>query len=246
MRYQNIIASLSNENGIKGALGIAVGNKQNVQWKNILLSKSLSNGTALTRYWTSSTNPTGTIQCQNGYIQWKWINNNNPLHCNTNTANCSEPYIDVSDIYSMNKNCSGLIEFTFYSYGTGVAFVNITESLPSPETPYSLLILTDRSSAIRSATITIPFDELLHEVFNPKSTLYVNTEGLYTDNDNELVIINIKAEVNSEIKTLGAIGLVISLAILIISILILTAFIVWYYRNRVRSFTVGCYYNAMS
>ena len=118
-----------------------------------------------------------------------------------------------------------------------VTIISITESLPSPEMPYSLLILTDQSSA----TITIPFDELLHEVFNPKSTLYVNTEGLYTDNDNELVIINIKAEVNSEIKTLCVIGLVTFFPIFIISIL--TAFIVWYRRNRVRSFTVGCYYN---
>ena len=49
----------------------------------------------------------------------------------------------------MNKNCSGLID---YSYGTGnnnVVSVNITASLPSPQIPYSLLILsllTDKNS----------------------------------------------------------------------------------------------------
>ena len=212
LRHHKIIASLSNQNGIKGVLGITIANK-NVKHQNFLLSKSLSNGAALTRYWTSSTNPTGTIQCQNGYIQWKWINNNNPLHCNTNTTNCNEPYIDVSDIYSMNKNCSGLIEFTFYSY---VAFVNITESLPSPETPYSLLILTDQNS------VTI-FTGMLEEIFNPKTTLYVNTKGLYTDNESDVITINIQAVTNGNIKVLGAVGLVIFFVILIVLII----FMVW-------------------
>ena len=80
---------------------------------------------------------------------------------------------------------------------------------------------------------------MLEEIFNPKTTLYVNTKGLYTDNESDVITINIQAVTNGDIKVLGAVGLVIFFVILIVLII----FMVWYYRKRVTSFTVGWYYN---
>ena len=242
MRHQQIRASLSNVYGTTGVVGIAIDNQQNVQHKNIPFSKVFNNETALTRYWTSSTNPTGTIQCQNGYIQWKWINNNNPLHCNTNTANCSEHDIDVFDIiYSKNKNCSGLIQIIFYSCGKGnFAYLDIVESLPSPQTPYSLITTNDPNEDSTTAILS----NLIAEIFYHKSTLYVNTEGLCDDNESDnngdLITINIQAIPDDEIRILGGIGLVISLLFFIVEMVIL--FTCLCYKKEVTAFTVGWYY----